>query len=109
MFEEYNDEATRTAAFRDVFEEYGLKLESNKVKILAFTTNGAASAKGHLYLLSEWNNVSADPELQAFMYYLESLKSGDYGGLRTRLPCLIVYYAGERIHANLIRTPWLTV
>jgi hypothetical protein len=33
MFEEYKDEATRAAAFRDVFEEYGLKLESNKVKI----------------------------------------------------------------------------
>jgi hypothetical protein len=111
MLKEYIDEKARAVAFIDVFKKHDVKLVPSKVG--QYLTDGVVSTDGHVYLLSqcknEWNNLSSDPALQAFMYYVKSLKDGRYGRRCTRLPCLIIYYVGERIHANLNRTPWLTV
>jgi hypothetical protein len=113
MLKEYIDENSRAVAFRDVFRKHNVKLVPSKVGQSAYLTDGDVGTDGHVYLLSEcrneWNNLSSDPALQAFMYYVKSLKDGRYGRRCTRLPCLIIYYVGERIHVNLNRTPWLTI
>jgi hypothetical protein len=110
----YKTDAERTHEFRKILREHGgVTLTPSKVKDSKFETDGDISIEGHIIALSEgkceWTQLNSDPVLQAFVYWLQSLRSGPFSNFLTRLPCLIIYYAGERIHSNLIRTPWLTV
>jgi hypothetical protein len=114
MSKEYKTEAERTSTFRKILRNHGgVHFIPSKVKGSAYETDGDISRNGHIIALSEgkceWINLKADPVLQAFVYWIHSLRSGPFTEFLTRLPCLIIYYAGERIHANLIRTPCLTV
>jgi hypothetical protein len=114
MSKEFKSEAERTSTFREILRNHGsVHFKRSKIKNSAYETGGDIKQDEHIIALSEgkceWVNLKADPVLQGFLYWIESLKSGPFTGLLTRLPCLIIYYAGERIHANLTRTPRLTV
>jgi len=99
MSKDYVDDASRAKVFREVLSDRGVDLKINKIMDTSFQTDGHIGVKGQPHTLTEckneWNNNNADPLLQAFMYYLEALKSGPFTDLSTRLPCLVIYYVGE--------------
>lgn len=104
MSDEYGDEESRTSMFRGVLQRHGVELKTDTVVESAYETDtdGHISVEGHPLALSkgenEWINIYADPALQSFMYYIEALKFGSFTDFPARLPCLIIYYVGERIH-----------
>lgn len=93
MLKEYTCQDKRADTFRFIVQHYGIALEPGKIR--NYTTAGDARVGNHVFLITESKNeLSTDPLLQAFLYYIASLDRIPEEERVTPLPCLIIYYAG---------------
>lgn len=98
MVQLYDDEQSRTTAFRTLFEQNipGFRLDAAMV-------GGGYISDGHYRLgdfhlvftegKNELDGMSTDPLLQAAMYYIQGLEARKE--LPDPFPCLLIYYAGK--------------
>jgi hypothetical protein len=107
MLQEYAEETLRCSEFRQIFEKHtGIKIPDASIPGSSYRTDGHYDIAGHYLLITEgkneWVGISADPQLQAFLYYIQSAKSNvDKVSKGDSLPCLIIYYVGKCTSAVL--------
>jgi hypothetical protein len=112
MLKEYDNEATRSEIFREIFLVHTSKELATAVnpEQTSYNTDGHLS-RGYNFLLvtkgNESRDMSADPQLQSFAHYLNivkkcAIRARDTGerSLVGKMPCLIVYYLGECISST---------
>jgi hypothetical protein len=95
MIQVYQEESSRAAEFRTIWEEF-IEAQLDASVISEYRT-GAHYRIGRFHAVitvgkRELHYMKADPLVQAAMYYLKSLEP--LKSLNDRFPCLIVYYAG---------------
>ncbi|PVF96566.1 hypothetical protein CPB86DRAFT_708723 [Serendipita vermifera] len=105
MLLEYAEEGGRASRFREIFTIHtDIDLPNATVPNTKDQTDGHFAINRHFLLITEakneWIGIAADPQLQAFVYYIESVRALVKTSeifKRSPLPCLIIYYVGSLI------------
>lgn len=100
MCQFYNKEASRLLAFHEVLEKYGIKLHSRGVGATQFLTDGHLLKGDHPVIILEGKNEisqgTAEPTLQALLYYNALCKSGNVWRDKSSChPCFAIVLAGR--------------
>lgn len=105
MLKQYANEQERCSRFRRIFEgNTDMSISEASIPGTTSRNDGHFIFANHFLLISvgkhEWVRLAADPQLQAFMYYIKTVKQTKVIKV-SPMPCLIIYYIGECISAIL--------